>query len=201
MNDDSPAERIPQRIVHIRLFLVSRILSFPPKRHVASQYDMLLSKRLSPAKLFKASLLTLAALGLALPNASFAQQRFGSESAPRAVLEDGTYLFGQSQTRDVLGSSYAVLSVRDSQAVGAFYQPHSSYDCFYGEVSPTRLAVNVVDSYSEAVYPYDVALTLTDSLVAGSGAGAYTLEGFHRIDDMRDKDFEMLAVCEADFVQ
>lgn len=162
---------------------------------------MIFSKRFNSAKLFKTSLLTLAALGLALPTASYAQQRLSSDSASRAVLEDGTYLFGQSQDRDVLGATYAVLSVRDNRTVGAFYQPHSSYDCFYGEVSPTQLAVNVVDSYSQAVYPYDVALSLTDSLVAGSGAGAYTLEGFHRINELSAKDAEILAVCEADFAQ
>ncbi|MFK8181940.1 MAG: hypothetical protein AB8B99_01105 [Phormidesmis sp.] len=162
---------------------------------------MIFSKRFNPAKLFKTSLLTLAALGLALPTASYAQQRLSNEQPSRAVLEDGTYLFGQSPTRDVLGATYAVLSVQDNRAVGAFYQPRSSYDCFSGDVSPTRLAVNIVDSYSQAVYPYAVALTLSDSLVAGAGAGAYTLEGFHRIDNLSDKDAEMLAVCAADMTQ
>ena len=159
---------------------------------------MLFSNRFNASNLFKTSLLALAALGLALPATSYAQQTLSNSSA-RDVLEDGTYLFGQSPDANVIGSTYAVFSVQDNRTVGAFYQPRSSYDCFSGEVSPTRLAVNIVDSYSQAVYPYDVALTLTDSLVAGQAAGAYTLEGFHRIDSLSEKDNEILAVCDASF--
>ena len=173
----------------------------------------LFGSKLFGSNLFNASLLTLAALGLALPTASLAQQALGSSASANsaspssalastsASLADGTYLFGQSPSPDVIGSAYAVLSVQGNRTVGAFYMPHSSYDCFSGEVTPTHLAVNVVDSYSRAVYPFDVALTVTESLVAGEATGAYTLEGFHRIGSLSEKDREMLSVCEADFAQ
>lgn len=144
--------------------------------------------------LIKKCLLAFAACGLMFPGASVAQSSLDSE----AVLEDGTYLFGQSQDRDQLGMTYAILSVQDNQTVGAFYQPRSSFDCFSGQISPTELAVNIVDSYEQTVYPYEVAVTLDNTLVAGNGAGTYVLDGFHRIDEISAKDREMLSVCQSD---
>ncbi|MEL6903098.1 MAG: hypothetical protein AAFP07_19355 [Cyanobacteria bacterium J06606_4] len=169
------------------------------------------------SRLMHKSLLVLAALGLMLPGASTAQSARtaqpasqlasksiqAAESAPtsRAALPDGTYLFGQSEQPDQMGSAYAVFSVQNGQTVGAFYQPHSSFDCFSGHLQSDRLAVNVVDSYEQTVHPYEIALTLTDSLVAGDAAGAYTLSGFYRIDTLSQQDLDILAVCEADFAQ
>ena len=116
-------------------------------------------------------------------------------------LADGTYLFGQSQSPNVLGSTYAIVSVQDNQTVGAFYQPRSSFDCFSGEVLPDRLAINIVDSYEGTVYPYSIALAANDSLTAGDAAGAYTLEGFYRLNSLSDQDQEILAICQADLAQ
>ena len=116
-------------------------------------------------------------------------------------LADGTYLFGQSQSPDVMGSAYAIVSVQNNQTVGAFYQPHSSFDCFSGEVLPGRLAINIVDSYEGTIYPYSIALTAADSLTAGTAAGAYTLEGFYRLDNLSDQDQEILAICQADLAE
>lgn len=151
----------------------------------------------------KKCLMALAVCGLMFPGASVAQTTSETTSinAPRTVLADGTYLFGQSENRDELGMTYAVFSVQDNKTVGAFYQPRSSFDCFSGHLTPTELAVNIVDSYSQVVYPYEVAVTLDDILVAGQAAGAYTLDGFHQISALSDKDREILAVCQADFAQ
>ncbi|MEM6598044.1 MAG: hypothetical protein AAF635_07735 [Cyanobacteria bacterium P01_C01_bin.69] len=172
-------------------------------------------------QLIKASLLALAAVGFALPEVSPAQLSTQqpsiqastavnksavstaavNTSVEQTILADGNYLFGQSPQPNVNGAAYTVLSVQNSQTVGAFYQPNSSFDCFYGSVQPNQLAINIVDSYEQTVYPYEVALTVDSSVVAGRGAGAYTLEGFHRIDTLSDQDLEILAVCQADFAQ
>ncbi|MEO0647119.1 MAG: hypothetical protein AAFZ17_13330 [Cyanobacteria bacterium J06650_10] len=164
-------------------------------------------------KSVKKSFLAIATLGLILPTVSTLQvSRAEASSNPsknssgapssRTVLEDGTYLFGQSPQPDQIGSAYAVLSVQNNQTIGAFYYPHSSFDCFSGQVLPDRLAVNVVDSYDQVSYPYEVALSVSDdSLVAGSAAPAYTLEGFHQINELSTQDLEMLAVCKSDFAQ
>lgn len=165
----------------------------------------------------KASLLAVAAIGFVFPEISPAQSSLqpsadttqssvstlvvADTSAGRAVLEDGDYLFGQSPEPGTNGAAYAVLSVQNNQTIGAFYQPNSSFDCFYGEVQPNRLAVNVVDSYEQTIHPYDIALTLDSSLIAGNGAGSYTLEGFYRLDSLSAQDLEMLSVCKADFAE
>ena len=151
--------------------------------------------------LVKKGLLALATFGLMFPGMSVAQTPVESANArsSRSILEDGTYLFGQSENSSELGMTYAVLSVQDNQAVGAFYQPRSSFDCFSGQITPTELAINIVDSYSREIYPYEVAVTLDNSLVAGQAAGAYTLDGFTQIDTLSDKDREILSVCQSDF--
>lgn len=168
------------------------------------------------AKLLKASLLAITAIGVAFPGVSGAQvssemsdqsDTNASEaasskgSAAQTVLEDGTYLFGQSQNPDQNGSDYIVFSVKDNQTTGAFYQPHSSFDCFSGEISPDRLSVEIVESYTQEAYPYAVAVTLGEPLVAGEAASAYSLKGFHQIETLSAQDREILAVCQADLVQ
>ncbi|MEO0769862.1 MAG: hypothetical protein AAFY72_10585, partial [Cyanobacteria bacterium J06649_4] len=158
------------------------------------------------------SLLALATAGLLFPTASTAQTSSDSSvglsatvpvaiADSRGTLADGKYFFGQSPDPNVLGSAYAVLSVRNSQTVGAFYMPHSSFDCFSGQVLPDRLAVDIVDSYDQTVHPYEVALVIDQPLVAGEGAGGYVLEGFHAISEVTEQELNILAVCEADFAQ
>lgn len=162
---------------------------------------MTFSKRASfKTQLAKASLLAFAALGIALPGMSSAQ--VSTAAAPdRTVMTDGVYLFGQSPNPDEMGATYAVLSVKDNQTTGAFYQPHSSFDCFSGEIAPDRLDVNVVDSYTQTTHPYAVAIALEDALVAGEAAGAYTLEGFHRIENLSHQDHEILSTCQTGVAQ
>jgi hypothetical protein len=169
-----------------------------------------------PAHLFQASLLATAAIGVAFPGISLAQLAAATtatstvfqaspQTAPQAssqtVLADGTYLFGQSPNPNEPGSDYAVFSVKNNQTVGAFYQPNSSFDCFSGEISPNRLAVDIVESYTQTSYPYAIAVTTDDTLTAGGAAGAYTLKGFHQIDTISTQDQAILAVCEADFAK
>ncbi len=162
---------------------------------------MTFSKRASfKTQLAKASLLAFAALGIAFPSMSSAQVSTTAATS-RTVMADGVYLFGQSPTPDEAGITYAVLSVKDNQTTGAFYQPRSSFDCFSGEIAPNRVSINVVDSYTQTSHPYVVALTLEDSLVAGEAAGAYMLEGFHRIESLSPQDHEILATCQAGAVR
>jgi len=155
-------------------------------------------------QLIQKSLFVFAALGLLFPStgtAKIATDTSTKQVVSRPILEDGNYLYGQSPQRNVNGSGYAVFSVRNNQTIGAFYQPNSSFDCFSGQVLPDRLAVNIVDSYEQTIYPYSVALTIDDTFVAGGGAGAYTLEGMHRIDGLTDQELNILSVCAADFAQ
>ena len=166
-------------------------------------------KNISCTHLIKKCSLALAACGLILPGASVAQSEAIadtlSSNQPSAgsalVLADGNYLFGQSPDRDELGMTYAVLSVKNNQTVGAFYQPRSSFDCFSGEMSPNELSVNIVNSYDQTVYPYEVAVSLDNAVVAGNATGAYTLDGFYRINELSAQDREILATCQADLAK
>ena len=166
--------------------------------------------------LLKASLLAIAAISVAFPGVSGAQVSSemsdksdinasetarSKDSAAQTILEDGTYLFGQSPNPDQNGSDYIVFSVKNNQTVGAFYQPRSSFDCFSGEISPNRLSVEIVESYTQETYPYAVAVTLDEPLVAGEAASAYSLKGFYQIETLSAQDREILAVCQADLAQ
>ena len=124
-----------------------------------------------------------------------------SSIADRVVLSDGTYLFGQTEIPDQIGMGYAVFSVKDNRAVGAVYQPRSSFDCFSGQISPSELSMDIVNSYDQTVYPYEIAMSLDNSLTAGNAAGAYTLDGFYRLDELSDADREILSICEADLAE
>lgn len=121
--------------------------------------------------------------------------------APHA-LADGTYLYGQSQTAEQLGSAYMVFEVNQGKLLGAFYMPRSSFDCFYGNLEADRMALTVVDSYAQSPHPYAVALESTESIaMTGSETivPAVTLEGFHRLENLSSNDQRILSTCKANY--
>lgn len=151
----------------------------------------------NPAHFVKAALLAIATIGLALPSASIAQE----PQTTRSGLADGVYVFGESPVPNQAGVTYTVLSVENGQTIGAFYQPNSSFDCYSGQVTANQLAVNIVNSYEQTIYPYEIALASSSVLTAGNAAPDNTLEGFHRIDTISDLDQNVLAVCQADLAK
>lgn len=116
------------------------------------------------------------------------------------VLADGIYLFGQSEQPDQPGAAYLVFQVEQQQAVGAFYMPSSSFDCFSGQVRPNRLDLSVVSSYEQTVHPYSVAIETPVTLAAGPAASEFTLVGFHSLQPDA-QDYEILSTCQADYTQ
>jgi len=120
--------------------------------------------------------------------------------AQASVLADGVYLYGQSPEAEQIGSAYMVFEVRQNQAVGVFYMPRSSFDCFYGNLNTDRLAVTVVDSYENTPHPYDVAMAAS-TIAATHPIQDPEFEGFHRIDDISDNDYSMLETCKASYQQ
>ncbi|MBW4652437.1 MAG: hypothetical protein KME20_05235 [Kaiparowitsia implicata GSE-PSE-MK54-09C] len=114
-------------------------------------------------------------------------------------MPDGTYLYGQSTEADQVGSAYMVLDVEGDRIVGAFYMPQSSFDCFYGEVQPRQLALNIIDSYERDVYPYQVAVDQTGAVASASGeAVPPTIEGFYQLEELGALDRHVLEACRAD---
>lgn len=119
----------------------------------------------------------------------------------RRPLADGVYLYGQSPQPDQLGSAYLVFQVNNSRVVGAFYMPASSFDCFYGEVEESQLALTVVDSYEQTRYPYGIALESGSSVAAvGNGqVNPVSLQGYHTISNLSETDENILSVCQSNY--
>lgn len=115
-------------------------------------------------------------------------------------LATGQYLWGESQTAEQIGSAYMVFEVVDRNVVGAFYLPHSSFDCFQGELQDDSLNLMVIDSYDRVARPYALAIQ-QDAYVASNSSVAVPLsiEGFYAIDNLSDNDRRILETCKADF--
>ena len=138
-------------------------------------------------KLIKSALVLLGATlfgGLA-PSAALAN------SAP---IADGVYLYGQQATASQLGSIYMVFEVIGNRAVGAFYMPSSSFDCFNGAVSSTRLDLNVIDSYEQTSHPYSLAVEPT--LTAGQPGAEFNINGFTPVSNLSETDEHILETCQ-----
>lgn len=116
-------------------------------------------------------------------------------------LQDGVYLYGQSQQPLELGSEYLVFEVVEDQVIGGFYMPNSSFDCFYGEVQSGQLNLNIVSAYDQEVYPYAIALASDEAIAADDPQAApLSLVGFHQLDTLSELDQEILNTCRADLM-
>lgn len=116
-------------------------------------------------------------------------------------FEDGVYLYGQVAQPDQLGAAYMVFQVERDRVVGAFYMPHSSFDCFYGEVTPQELALTIVDSYDRTAYPYAVALEQTSNVasLSGQAIAPVQLDGLVRLEALSANDERILGVCQTNY--
>lgn len=116
-------------------------------------------------------------------------------------IPDGTYLYGESPQPDQIGSTYLVFQVKDNQATGALYLPHSSFDCFQGQVQGDRLNLSITNSYDHSIHTYSLPVQI-DSYVASAGEAivpSVQLTGYHAITTLSDNDQRILATCQADF--
>ena len=116
------------------------------------------------------------------------------------VLQNGVYLYGQSPERDQLGQAYMVFEVNQGRIVGGFYMPRSSFDCFWGTPDGNRLALTVIDSYTQETHPYAIAFnpSFVAASTAGGGDRSVSLEGFYPIAPVSQADLEILRVCQSD---
>ena len=116
-------------------------------------------------------------------------------------LQDGVYLYGQAAEPDQIGSGYVVFESRNQQVIGALYMPHSSFDCMYGSIAESELAMTVINSYGEGEYPYAIARNQSAEIAnsAGGAVPGLQLEGMQHIADLGETDQEVLATCVARF--
>lgn len=116
-----------------------------------------------------------------------------------AFPENGVYLYGQSPEPEQVGAAYAVMEIVDNQAVGAFYMPQSSFDCFYGAVESNQLMLNVVSSYDQQTHEYALAFQDSTAIATTEEAAApMELMGYHPIETVSSNDHRMLGVCRTD---
>jgi len=121
-----------------------------------------------------------------------------SKAIRRQPFQDGTYLYGQSPNADQIGKAYMVFEVNKNRVIGAFYMPRSSFDCFHGSLRANQLALNVVNSYEQASYPYEVAVkTGSVSASAVDPATPTGLAGYYSLDRLSDNDQHILSTCKA----
>lgn len=114
-------------------------------------------------------------------------------------VTDGIYLFGEKPLPDQLQTAYMIFEAQAGQVIGAFYSPHSSFDCFRGNVQNTQLSLAITESYSQEEYVY--ALNLEDTAIAGPGGSQFAIEGFHQMDMVSDNDLRMLGTCQNHYSQ
>ena len=111
-------------------------------------------------------------------------------------LADGVYLYGEQPAAAQTGAVYMVFEVTGSHTVGAFYMPSSSFDCFSGNVSATRLDLNITDSYEQTTHPYSLAVQTEPVLAAGQAATDFSISGFTQIDTLSALDQQILETCQ-----
>ncbi|RZM79007.1 hypothetical protein [Leptolyngbya iicbica] len=117
-------------------------------------------------------------------------------SATPSPLADGIYVFGESPTAHQLGTTYMVMEVAGQDVSGGFYQPASSFDCFYGEATGTYMTLTVIDSYAQE--EHSLAMPLENSTVVASEtsvANTWVPAGFHRLTEVTATDRQVLQTC------
>lgn len=123
-----------------------------------------------------------------------------SSPPPLEVLDDGIYLYGQIPEPDQIGVAYLIFEVSEHQVVGAFYMPHSSFDCFQGEFQANQLALQITDSYEQVTFPYSIGLSRSGAIAASEDVAVppVALTGFDPIATVSENDHRILGVCKAD---
>ncbi len=177
------------------------------QRHIRQQQSHVVHRILrSGALLVGTATLLMAQAARAMPEASVESDiaiihPLLAQAAPTTseYLTDGVYLFGEKPLPDQLQTAYMIFEARAGQVVGAFYAPHSSFDCFQGNVEYTQLSLAITESYSQEEYAY--ALNLEDTAIAGPGGSQFAIEGFHQIDAISDNDLNILSTCQAQYSQ
>jgi hypothetical protein len=120
-----------------------------------------------------------------------------SEILDSPRLGDGVYLFRESPVPDQVRTTYMVAEVSEGNLIGGFYQPHSSFDCFYGEVVGEDIALTVIDSYEKTEHALAMTLESSESIAsqAGGGGGRWVPSGFHAVTQLSTIAENVLQTC------
>ncbi|MDV3351420.1 hypothetical protein QGP82_22140 [Leptothoe sp. LEGE 181152] len=117
---------------------------------------------------------------------------------PNNLSANGVYLFGEKPLPDQLQTAYFIFEIQDDELIGAFYAPHSSFDCAVGQVQNTHLALTITETYTQESYSYEIERS-TQIISANQQLNsifAFELQSWHRIDSFSDNDLRMLSTCQ-----
>lgn len=118
-------------------------------------------------------------------------------SPSNSLMDDGTYLYGQSSEPNRIGQQYLVFKIHQGKLVGAFYMPRSEFSCFYGTLKPQKMDLTVVAPYEDATHPYVIALEEKSPVAAAGGQPPRSLglQGYERIQPLSENDKRILNTC------
>lgn len=126
--------------------------------------------------------------------------------------KDGIYLYGQSPQPQQVGQEYIVIEVNRGKVVGAFYLPHSEFNCFNGTITAGELALLLANGPESEAYPdpsgatnnQQVATVSTGSLGEDftntiSTPYSVALQNYHQLNSVSASDKEILAACKSGY--
>lgn len=150
-------------------------LQFSPRQPSAP-----LTSRLWSALLLGCSLLTLADVASA-----------------NSTAATGPHLFGRSSIDDTASATYVIFHIYQQRVFGAFYQRFSSFDCFYGQITPTHLDLTVIDSFTSTAHSYALPTAPAPAVVAQAASTPLPIQpvGFHRVQQIQETDRQVLNIC------
>jgi len=123
----------------------------------------------------------------------------GSQAAlgDMPALSNGVYLYGESPESGTVGAIYFVFQVEAERLTGAIYQPHSSFDCVYGEIEPDQLNLRIITAYDRLERAYSVALKPAETVLASAEDMSQQpgIEGMYPIYPLTDLDSRLLGIC------
>lgn len=128
--------------------------------------------------------------------------------------KDGVYLYGQSPEPQQIGQEYIVIEVNKGKAIGAFYLPHSEFNCFNGTIQAGKLALLLANGPETEPYPEtlgsntnsqqdDVVAAVGDRSIGGNGSNEITtpyavaLQNYYQLSSVSNSDKQILAACKS----
>lgn len=127
--------------------------------------------------------------------------------------KDGVYLYGQSPKPQQIGQEYIVIEVNKGKAIGAFYLPHSEFNCFNGTIQEGKLALLLASSPENEVYPEAPGVSANSQQVAAIGDRplgengsndittpySVALQNYHQLSTVSTSDKQILAACKSNY--
>ncbi len=135
------------------------------------------------------------------------------EAKGKLPQKDGIYLYGQSPQPQQIGQEYIVIEVNKGRAVGAFYLPHSEFNCFNGTIEAGKLALLLANGPESEAYPENLGSNTDAPQVAAVGDRSWgengsnelttpysvALQNYHQLPNVSPSDKEILAACKSNY--